>query len=101
MNKKSISSRNTPFLTKSGLYCTSDYDVYRMVREELDGARGVLGDINGKRISGGAQLLKEAFLHLRDLDITVEGDLPTHQLHLLAEVDAHHLVLLTTEAIGD
>lgn len=72
-----------------------------MFREELDRARGVVGDVNRKRISGGAQLRQQAFLHLGDLDITLEGDLPAHQLHLLAEVDAHHLVLLASEPIGD
>lgn len=74
---------------------------YRVVGEELDGARGVVRDGHVERVRVGAQLLEEAFLHLGCFVTAVKWDLVAHKLHLLAEVDAHHFILLAAETVSD
>lgn len=69
---------------------------------ELDGGRGRVGESHSEGVGIGAELLHEAVLHAGQLGLVVGRiDLLGGQLHLLAEVQAHDLILLATETVRD
>ena len=69
---------------------------------ELDGGGSSLRKSHSEGVSISAELLHEAVLHAGQLGL-VGGrvDLLCGQLHLLAEVEAHDLILLATETVRD
>lgn len=69
---------------------------------ELDGGGGRVRESDGEGVGIGTELLHEAVLHAGQLGLVVDRvDLLGGQLHLLAEVQAHDLILLATETVRD
>lgn len=69
---------------------------------ELDGAWSSLRERHGEGVSVRAELLDEAILHGGGFVLVrARVDLLGGELHLLAEVEAHNLILLATETVRD
>ena len=69
---------------------------------ELDGGGSSFRESYGEGVSVAAELLDESVLHTGQLGL-IDGriDLLRGELHLLAEVEAHDLILLATETVRD
>lgn len=86
------------------VWCSKAASTHRVIvaAVELDGGGGRVGESHSEGVGIAAELLHEAVLHAGQLGLVVgRVDLLGGQLHLLAEVQAHDLILFATETVRD